>query len=196
MPFASFRRTMPPASHWGSRLGWRRIGRDSRESSVVGKVAFIAVQSQPETGNVAVKVRFPNPDLRLRANVVVRVHVLTKPEKERLTIPEAALMEDLNRPLSWWSRTSRTRRKEGGRKASARRSKLQVDPRRPRPRTPRRRNPRSGRPGEERERSPPKIVLFVTEGGHGLHNDDSRRELRKKKSTKEDEQEKTHEGIE
>ena len=35
-----------------------------------------ALQAQPETGNVAVKVRFPNPDLRLRAHAVVRVNVV------------------------------------------------------------------------------------------------------------------------
>ena len=33
-----------------------------------GKVVFIAVQAQPDTGNFAAKVRFPNPGLRLRAN--------------------------------------------------------------------------------------------------------------------------------
>jgi len=65
---------------------------------LLGKVAFIGVQAQPETGNVAVKVRFPNPGLRLRSHAVVRVYVLTRPEQERLTIPEAALMEDLDVP--------------------------------------------------------------------------------------------------
>jgi multidrug efflux pump subunit AcrA (membrane-fusion protein) len=48
---------------------------------LLGKVAFIAVQAQPETGNVAVKVRFPNPELRLRAHTIVQVHVLTRPEQ-------------------------------------------------------------------------------------------------------------------
>jgi membrane fusion protein (multidrug efflux system) len=62
-----------------------------------GEVVFIAAQADPQTGNIAVKVRFPNPDLQVRANSVVRVFVLTKPEKERLTIPENALMEDQER---------------------------------------------------------------------------------------------------
>ena len=63
-----------------------------------GKVVFIAVQAQPDTGNLAVKVRFPNPKERLRSNTVVHVEVLTSPEKERLGIPDSALMEDQNPP--------------------------------------------------------------------------------------------------
>jgi RND family efflux transporter MFP subunit len=67
-------------------------------SPPTGKVAFIAVQAQPETGNIAVKVRFPNPSLELRANTVVRVQVMTQPEEPRLTIPDSALMEDMDPP--------------------------------------------------------------------------------------------------
>jgi RND family efflux transporter MFP subunit len=64
-----------------------------------GKVAFIGVQADPATGNVPVKVRFPNPGFGLRAHAVVRVQVLTSPEQERLTIPEACIMEDLEVPV-------------------------------------------------------------------------------------------------
>jgi RND family efflux transporter MFP subunit len=64
-----------------------------------GKVIFIAEQAQPDTGNLLVKVRFPNQDRRLRANQVTRAQVLTQPEKQRLTVPEAALMEDQEPPL-------------------------------------------------------------------------------------------------
>lgn len=63
-----------------------------------GKVAYIAVQAQPETGNFAVKVRFPNPSLELRGNSVVAVQVQTRPEEPRLTIPDSALMEDTDPP--------------------------------------------------------------------------------------------------
>lgn len=63
-----------------------------------GKVAFVAEQAEPETGHFAVKVRFPNKDLKLRANSVVRVRVLTRPGKACWTLPEAALMEDQDPP--------------------------------------------------------------------------------------------------
>jgi RND family efflux transporter MFP subunit len=71
---------------------------EKEESPRDGKVVYIAVQAQPETGNFVVKVRFPNKDLRLRANSVVRVEVQTAPEKKRLTIPEVALLEDQDPP--------------------------------------------------------------------------------------------------
>jgi membrane fusion protein (multidrug efflux system) len=61
---------------------------------LMGEVVFISIQADPQTGNVAVKARFPNPSLRVRANAVVRVFVLTRPEKEYLAIPDSALMED------------------------------------------------------------------------------------------------------
>lgn len=67
-------------------------------SPPTGKVAFIAIQAQPDTGNFAVKVRFPNKSLELRANTVVRVQVMTQPEEPRLTIPDSALMEDTDPP--------------------------------------------------------------------------------------------------
>jgi RND family efflux transporter MFP subunit len=63
-----------------------------------GKVVFVAQQAMADTGNFAVKVRIPNRDLRLRANAVLRVQVMTKPEEERRTIPETALMEDTDPP--------------------------------------------------------------------------------------------------
>jgi RND family efflux transporter MFP subunit len=63
-----------------------------------GKVAFIAEQAEPETGHFAVKVRFPNKDLKLRANSVARIRVLTRPGKACWTVPEAALQEDQDPP--------------------------------------------------------------------------------------------------
>jgi RND family efflux transporter MFP subunit len=136
-----------------------------------GKVAFISVQAQPETGNVAVKVRFPNRDHRLRANAVVRVDVLTKPETERLTIPEAALMEDLEHPTVIAVQEVKTEKGPDGEnklgKARLLHAVLGVrdrqrhvaellgleDP-------------------EKKEKINPQDVLFVTEGGHGLRNGD------------------------
>lgn len=63
-----------------------------------GHVTFIGVQAQPETGTIAVKVRFPNKKRALRANMLQRVQVLTRSKKDCLTIPESALMEDTDPP--------------------------------------------------------------------------------------------------
>src|SRR5262249_21016647 len=92
---------VPP--HTAARLAGdqpAKMAKDGNEEADAarGKVVYIAVQAHPETGNLAVKVRFPNRALRLKANAVLRVEVLTTPEKERLTIPEAAVMEDVELP--------------------------------------------------------------------------------------------------
>jgi RND family efflux transporter MFP subunit len=63
-----------------------------------GKVVYIAEQAQPDTGSFAVKVRFPNREVGLRSGSVVRIEVLTKPEQPRITVADAALMEDQNPP--------------------------------------------------------------------------------------------------
>jgi RND family efflux transporter MFP subunit len=82
-------------------------------SGPAGKVVFLAVQGQAETGNFAVKLRFPNPNLRLRANTVARAQVMTQPEKERLTIPDTALMEDTSPPTVVVVDQVETTKKEG-----------------------------------------------------------------------------------
>jgi RND family efflux transporter MFP subunit len=69
-----------------------------KEPEAPGRVKFIAVQAQPETGNFAVKVWFPNPELRLRAGNVQRVEILTEKVKKRTVIPETALREDEQTP--------------------------------------------------------------------------------------------------
>jgi RND family efflux transporter MFP subunit len=59
-----------------------------------GKIEYIADQAEPETGLFAVKARFPNRELKLRANSVVRIRVLTRPSKACWAVKEQALMED------------------------------------------------------------------------------------------------------
>lgn len=61
---------------------------------VEGKIVFLAPQGETDTGNIAVKVRFPNRALVLRANTTARVRVLTKPGKPCRSLPESAFMED------------------------------------------------------------------------------------------------------
>ena len=63
-----------------------------------GRVVYIAEQAEPESGCFAVKVRFPNTELKLRGNVVRRLRVLTKPGVKYLAIPESALIEDQEPP--------------------------------------------------------------------------------------------------
>jgi RND family efflux transporter MFP subunit len=63
-----------------------------------GRVEFIADQAEVDTGNFAVKVRFPNDRLRLRANTTLRIRVQTSPKKACLTLPETAIQEDQDPP--------------------------------------------------------------------------------------------------
>jgi RND family efflux transporter MFP subunit len=96
---------VPPATARLLQIGQSaRIGGIDKQAAAAvagdpeGKVEYIAAQAEAETGNVAVKIRFPNKDSGLHANSTVRVRVLTKPGKECLAIPESALMEDQEPP--------------------------------------------------------------------------------------------------
>jgi membrane fusion protein, multidrug efflux system len=93
---------VPPSDAHKLQIGQpARIGgpdRDPAEANPEGKVDFIADQAEVESGLIAVKVRFPNRDLKLRANTVTRLRVLTKPDKACWAISEAALMEDSDPP--------------------------------------------------------------------------------------------------
>jgi RND family efflux transporter MFP subunit len=138
---------------------------------LTGRVAFIAVQAQVETGNSAIKARFPNPDLSLRANAVARVRVLTKPEQERLTIPEAALSEDGDVPVVVVVEDLKTEKKgdEEKKLGTARRLNAIIGIR-----------DRSGHrvellgleDPETKEKVSPDGLLFITAGGIGLKNKD------------------------
>jgi RND family efflux transporter MFP subunit len=136
-----------------------------------GQVVFIAVQAQPDTGNFLVKVRFPNDKLKLRSNQVTRAFVETQAEKQRLTIPEAALMEDQEPPLVVVAEDVKTETKEGKEERTGKAKRLRAhigvrdrahhvveihkleDP-------------------ESKKTIPAAQALFIVEGGHGLHNGD------------------------
>jgi RND family efflux transporter MFP subunit len=91
---------VPPAT--AARLATDQLARlapaGDAAATLEGKVVFISVQAQSDTGNFAVKVRFPNKDLKVRANSVARVQVQTRPEAERWLVPESALLEDQDPP--------------------------------------------------------------------------------------------------
>ena len=141
-------------------------------SDATGKVVYIAVSAQPETGNYAVKIRMPNHDLRLRANAVVTVEVRTQPEKERLTIPDTALLEDQDPPMVVVIQELKTEKNKEGeeeKKGKAKRLRAIVGVRD--------RNwhvveiLRLEDP-ETKEVVPLTDALIVVEGGHGLHDAD------------------------
>jgi membrane fusion protein, multidrug efflux system len=66
-------------------------------SAPPGQVVFLGVQAEV-TGNVPVKVRFPNRELQMHANAVVTLQVLTQTEKNALAIPASALSMDQEPP--------------------------------------------------------------------------------------------------
>jgi len=132
----------------------------------LGKVIFIAPQAQAETGNFAVKARFSNREARLRGNTVVRVYVETKREEKRLTIPVAALMEDQAQPTVV---VVMTEKKEGTDEIvmKARRLEATVGVRN---------NKRVEllklTDPEKKQTVPINGLIFVVDGGHGLHDGD------------------------
>jgi membrane fusion protein (multidrug efflux system) len=165
---------VPP--HDAARLALKQsaritAGAETSEELPVGKVAFLAVQAQPDTGNYAVKVRFPNPKLRLRANAVLSIQVQTQPEKPRDMIPEAALMEDQDPPAVVIVEDVKTEKKEGKEEKLGKARKLQAiigvrDREKHLVQIVRLQDP------EKKKEVALKDVLIVTEGGYGLHDDD------------------------
>ena len=73
-------------------------GDGAASSTVEGSVVFIGPQGETDTGNIAVKVRFPNKELGLRTNSTLRIRVLTKPGKACHSLPESAFMQDQDPP--------------------------------------------------------------------------------------------------
>ena len=67
-------------------------------SNVEGAIVFIGPQGETDTGNIAVKVRFPNKEAGLRVNGTLRIRVLTKPGRACHSLPESAFMEDQDPP--------------------------------------------------------------------------------------------------
>jgi RND family efflux transporter MFP subunit len=72
--------------------------KDRKANDVEGKVEFHAEQAEMDTGNFAVKVRFPNNRLHLRGGITLRIRVLTEPGRAALTLPESAILEDQDPP--------------------------------------------------------------------------------------------------
>lgn len=140
----------------------------------VGHIVFIADQAQPETGTIAVKARFSNKHRKLRANTLVRAHVLTEKKSDCYSIPEAALLEDQEEPAVLVVETEKKKDKDGKEEEEHKVHKFQA---------------KLGLRDREKHRveilelfevkeEKKKRVplehdtLFVVEGGHGLEDDD------------------------
>jgi multidrug efflux pump subunit AcrA (membrane-fusion protein) len=146
-------------------------GTEADREGPEGKVAFIAIGAQPDTGNFQVKLRFPNQKLQLRANQVARALVLTQPEAKRLTIPDAALMEDTDPPQVVVAKDVKVKKGEHGDEhiGEAKRLRARVGIR-----------DRAHHVVEilgledptSKEAVPVQGTLFVVSGGHGLHDGD------------------------
>jgi RND family efflux transporter MFP subunit len=65
-----------------------------------GEIVYIADQAESDTGNFAVKIRFSNKGVGLRANRVLRVRVVTTPGRECLSLKESAIQEDEEKPTA------------------------------------------------------------------------------------------------
>jgi multidrug efflux pump subunit AcrA (membrane-fusion protein) len=167
----------PPAVAQKLRLGqlaWYpgKAAGEVNRSGPQGKVVFIAAQAQPDTGNFLVKVRFPNEALLLRANQVTRARVLTQGEEARVTIPEAALLEDQDPPGVVVAEDVQVKKDHDGKdqhigKARVLRAHLGIrDRARHVVEVLRLEDP------ETKEAFPVVGTQYIVEGGHGLHNGD------------------------
>lgn len=157
-----------------ARLAIKTEDHDAGKSPV-GHVVYVAEQAQAETGNFEVKVRFPNKEARLRANAVMRVQVLLQKPKKVLSIPEAALREDQEKPTVVVVLKSdiKTEEKEGKKEqigtARVLQAILGVRDRE------QQRVEIKGLENEKHEKVSPRDVRFVVEGGNGLEDGDKLR---------------------
>jgi len=141
-----------------------------------GEVVFIAQQAEPDTGQFAVKVRFPNRaqffwQREWRANTVVQVQVSTQHRPKTWVIPLTALLEDQEPPTVVAVRDLKTEKNEEGKEEKLGKAQLlsaevglrdqeHVEILSLKTR------------GEKKEPVAIQDVLFITKGAQGLHDDD------------------------
>jgi RND family efflux transporter MFP subunit len=145
---------------------------EADKETPAGTITYIGVQAQSETGNFLIKARFANKDLRFRANQVVRLDVETQKEKKRHVIKESALMEDNDPPFVVIAQDVEMKKNKDGHEekvGKARRVHAYLGVRDREHRTVeilRLEDP------EKKEAIPVAGVLFILDGGHGLHDGD------------------------
>lgn len=60
---------------------------------LTGEIAAVGAESEPQSGGVDVKVKIPNPDVTLKADMRGTVRVRTQAKKKILPIPDTALVK-------------------------------------------------------------------------------------------------------
>lgn len=139
-----------------------------------GHIVFISDQAEAETGTIAVKARFPNKHRKLRANLLVRVRVLTEKKTDCYTIPESALLEDQEDPAVLVVETEKKKNKDSKEEEEHHVHKL-VAKLGLRDRDKHRVEILGLFEVKEEKKKPvplEKDTEFVVEGGHGLEDDD------------------------
>jgi RND family efflux transporter MFP subunit len=163
---------------------------EEEEFEPEGEVVLISDLAEADTGAFAVKVRFHNEEMQLRANLLAHVYVSTQTKKKTWTIPEAALMEDQDPPAVIVVQEE-IEEHEGKKEKKLTAHILQVKVGL-RDRVNHRVEILSLEAGEKKKAPDLKGLLFVTEGGNGLHDDDPVK-LEEEKEEKKKEEEKKEE---
>jgi multidrug efflux pump subunit AcrA (membrane-fusion protein) len=143
-------------------------GAGEQAEKVAGEVKFIGAQAQAETGTIAVKVRFANDALKLRANTLHQVRIRTRVKADCMTIPENALLEDQDPPAVMVAVPGKD--EEGKEEFKAKKYVVVVglrDGEKHRVEVEKLRDPET-----KKEIEPGPHMLFITEGGHGLEDGD------------------------
>jgi RND family efflux transporter MFP subunit len=164
---------------------------EDEEFEPEGEVVLISDLAEADTGAFAVKVRFPNEEMQLRANLVAHVYVSTQTKKKTWTIPEAALMEDQDPPAVVVVQEE-IEEHEGKKEKKLTAHKLQVKVGL-RDRVNHRVEILALEAGEKKKAPDIKGLLFVTEGGNGLQDDDPVKLEDEKEENKKEEEKKKEE---
>jgi RND family efflux transporter MFP subunit len=140
-----------------------------------GEVVFISQLAEADTGQYAVKVRFPNRaqfpwQREWRANAVVNVQVTTQYRPKTWVIPLTALMEDQSPPTVVAVRDVKTVKNEEGKEEKV--GKAQILSVEVGLRDHEHVEVLSLKTAEKKQPVAIQDVLFVTKGGQGLHDDD------------------------
>lgn len=83
----------------GSSVAYLREGSLARVSVngspevMEGRVSWVSMEADPQTGKFAVEVDVPNPDLSMRAGLVARADVLKRTHQSVIAIPRDALVD-------------------------------------------------------------------------------------------------------
>ena len=145
---------------------------EANKETPAGTIVYIGVQAQAETGNFLIKARFPNKDLRYRANQVVRLDVETQKEKKRLMIKESALMEDHDPPYVVIAQDVEMKKNKDGHDEKVGKARKVCAYLGVRDREHRTVEILRLEDTEKKEAIPVAGTLFILEGGHGLHDGD------------------------